>query len=116
MKKKEAPRTPEGGASDLFAKAQALQGKTGGVDPTELDPLLLWGVVVILAKRSASIQLGVTRDGSAWAVQFWDGKYPIKDYHNTTASLNRSLAALIRAEYGGGLDGEMEKRVSAHGW
>jgi len=115
VKKKEA--TPEAGqSSELFQRLAALKGQTGSLDIEGIDARLLFKVVTILARRRASIQIGVTQDGSAWAVQYWDGKIPVKDYHRATADFNSSLAALIRAEYGNQLTPEWNEIIMEYGW
>lgn len=81
-----------------------------------VDASLLWAVVILLASRKASIQIGVVRDGGAWAVQYWDGNYPVKEYFNSTDELNRSWAALLRAGYKNNLPPELEELVREYGW
>jgi len=115
MKKKEV--TQEAGtSSELFKERDELLGLTGKINPEELDARLLYWVVVTLANRSASIQLGVTKDSSAWAVQYWDGKVPIKEYFNDTQSLNRSFAGLLRAAYRRDVSTEMDDVIRMYGW
>jgi len=109
--------TSEGGlASGLFQDRAKLMGSAGQVNADALDARLLWMVVGILASRCASIQLGVTRDGGAWAVQYWDGKLPVKEYFNSTDDLNRSFAALVRAAEGKGITPEWDEIVRGYGW
>jgi hypothetical protein len=114
---KQQNHTQEAGtSSDLFAQLAALQGSVGKLDIAALDARVLWKVVQILATRSASIQLGVTRDGGAWAVQYWDGKFPVKQYYSDTQELNRSLAAIIRVDGGKQIDPEWDAIVREYGW
>jgi len=103
-------------SSELFKARAELEGKTEKIQIEELDSRLLWAVVCTLAHRSASIQLGVTKDGGAWAVQYWDGKAPLKEYFNDTHSLNRSFAALLRAAHRNNLPPELEATVREYGW
>lgn len=103
-------------SSELFAARNKLMGQGGGLRPEELDARLLWRVVCILAMRQASIQIGVTKDGGAWAVQYWDGKVPVKEYFRSTEELNRSFAALIRAADGRNISEEWEEIVRSYGW
>ena len=116
MKKKEDGTNGGGTVSGLFQERDSVLGKSTMLDIGMLDASLLWGVVVLLADRKASIQLGVTRDGGAWAVQYWDGTYPVKEYFNSTHELNRSLAALLRAGYRNNLPPDLEAIVKEYGW
>lgn len=116
MAKKQESTSAEGSSSELFQRLAALKNPAGGMDIEQLDARLLWKVTTILAKRGASIQVGVTRDNSAWAVQYWDGKFPVKDYYRSTDEFNRSMAALVRADGGRGLSPEWEAIVSEYGW
>ena len=81
-----------------------------------LDSRLLWGAVIILANRGASIQIGVTKDNSAWAVQFWDGKFPEKRYYKTTDELNHTLAAICRNGWHGTMPEMLETAIRENGW
>nr|CRY95241.1 hypothetical protein [uncultured prokaryote] len=115
------PKTPKDkteptGSSGLFAERDALQGRKQGVDAAAIDARLLYWVVMLLADRKASIQIGVTRDGGAWAVQYWDGKYPVKEYFSDEGELNRSWAALLRAGYGKDVAPEIDKVLREYGW
>lgn len=116
MKKKENPTTEEGSPSELFTKLNHLTNSNGTVRGEDIDSRLLWMVVCILAARRASVQIGVTRDGSAWSVQYWDGKFPVKYYFNTTDELNRGFAALIRAAKGRDVDNELNEILMLYGW
>lgn len=102
--------------SELFAALNSLEGKSGAIDPTELDARLLWQVVVILFARRASIQIGVTQDGGSWSVQFWDGKFPEKRYFRDTYELNRTLAAIVVIDGGKELSQEWREICGAYGW
>lgn len=112
-KKKET----EGSASDLFNARAAMQGHSPqGVQANELDARLLYWVVVLLATRRASIQIGVTKDGGSYAVQYWDGAVPIKEYFRSSEELNNSWAALLRAAYKRDAPDDMEEVIRAYGW
>lgn len=106
----------EGLSSGLFAARDQLMGNASGVEPAEVDAELLWYVVCTLAARKASIQIGVTKDGSSWSVQYWDGKVPVKEYFTSTAAMNRSWAALLRAAYKRDVSPELNKLIEAYGW
>jgi len=116
MEKKSRVTKEEDISGGLFRDRDDLLGKGRRIDPAELDPVLLWWVVLTLANRSASIQLGVTRDGGAWAVQYWDGKVPIKEYYNTTRELNWSFAGLLVAAFKKDLPAELIQVVREYGW
>lgn len=113
-KKTERPASTE--PQGLFAELAALQGNAAGLNAESLDARLLWKVVQILALRGASIQIGTTRDRSAWSVQYWDGQYPVKNFFQTTDALNTSLAALVRADGKKELSEEWEEIVRSYGW
>lgn len=106
----------EGLSSSLFADRARVTGQANGLDTSALDASLLFEVVQILAQRKASIQIGVTQDGTAWAIQYWDGKFPLKEYFRSTEELNRSWAALIRAAYGKNISPEWDEIVRSYGW
>lgn len=109
--------TPEGDlSSGLFESLGRLEGTGGGVVPTDLDAALLWQVVQILFQRGASIQVGVTKDKSAWSVQFWDGKFPEKRYFRETYEFNRTLAAIVVVHFGKDITPEWREIVSVYGW
>lgn len=116
MAKKKEDTSAVGLSSGLFDNLAKLTGDTGKVNPDDLDARLLWMVVGILATRCASIQIGVTRDGGAWAVQYWDGKFPLKYYFRDTDEFNRQLAALIRADKGRDVSPEWAKILEGYGW
>lgn len=116
MAKKKEDTSEAGLSSGLFDKLAKLTGDTGKVNAEELDARLLWMVVGILATRCASIQVGVTRDGGAWAVQYWDGKFPLKYYFRDTQEFNRQLAALIRSDKGRDVSNEWDEILRLYGW
>lgn len=100
----------------LWEEREQLVGTASTVVFEELDARLLWRVIQILAARGASIQIGVTRDQSAWAVQFWDGKIPVKDYYKSTYDFNRSLAALVKIADGREISEEWANIIQEYGW
>lgn len=116
MKKKEQGTSAAGIPSGLFQERDRLMGQNSALDIGMVDAALLWAVVVLLASKQASIQIGVTKDGGAWAVQYWDGQYPVKDYFKDTHQLNRSWAGLLRAGYGNNLPPDLEELVKEYGW
>lgn len=100
----------------LLGELARLRGNTAGIDPREIDGVMLWYAVVALAQSSTSIQIGLTKDKSSWATQLWQGQYPVKDYFSTTEALNKHLAALVRLGWKVGLPAEVEDRVRGYGW
>jgi len=113
--KKEAKRETQP-ASDYLARLAALKGGSGGLDVDALDGTILWLATVALARRRASISLGVTKDGGSWVCQLWDGSFPVKDYFRDTGELNRHLAALVRADAGKDVSPEVDQILQAYGW
>ena len=109
-------QSAQNGSGSFLEKYQAMSGDVGGVDVTGIDPVVLYHAVVFMASNQASIQIGVTKDGNQWAVQLWDGKFPVKDYHSSTEKLNKALAALVRAGYGKRVDPDLEERLQSYGW
>jgi len=112
--KKQAPDTPV--QSDFLKRLREMQGSSSGLLLGELDATLLWASVVALAERRASITLGVTKDGTQWVCQLWDGQAPLKDYFGSTQALNNHLAALLRANYGKNTTPELEEILRSYGW
>jgi len=109
--------TPEADTpSELFQTRAKLMGVSSSVDAGEVDALLLWHVLCVLAARKASIQIGVTQNGDSWAVQYWDGKVPVKEYFRSTKDMNWSWAALLRAAYKREAPPELEEILRAYGW
>jgi hypothetical protein len=100
----------------FLGRLQELRGAQGGLDIGALDATVLWAVTVALAQRRASITLGVTKDGAQWVCQLWDGQAPIKDYFSSTDSLNKHLAAILRAHYGRETTPELEEVIRQYGW
>lgn len=114
-KKKEVQHgAPQPGS--LAAKLAALKGGNLALDIDGLDGTVLWLAVNSLARRQASISIGVTKDGGSWAVQLWDGQFPVKDYYRDTADLNKALAALVRVYEGNEVSPEVEQILQAYGW
>lgn len=113
-KKDTASDRPEVGS--VAARLAALKGSASGLDVDALDGTLLWLATTALARRRASITLGVTQDGGSWVCQLWDGKFPVKDYFRDTDDLNRHLAALIRASVGSEVSPEVEQILQGWGW
>jgi len=108
---------PEARQSGLFAERAALMGQTTqGVVAADLDARLLYWVVCVLAERHASIQIGVTKDGGSYAVQYWDGVLPIKEYFSSSEQLNTSWAGLLRAAYKRSAPPEIEEVIRSYGW
>jgi len=106
----------EGSSSELFKARDALMGASSGIDAGEVDATLLWHVLFVLAGRKASIQIGVTQAGDSWAVQYWDGKVPVKEYFRSTSDMNRSWAALLRAAYRKDPPPELDQLLREYGW
>jgi len=112
VKSKETPAQ-----SSLFNERAALTGNSvSGIEPTGLDGRLLYWVVCLLATRRASIQIGVTKDGGSYAIQYWDGAVPIKEYFRNEEEVNSAWAALLRAAYKRSMSEEMEEVVRQYGW
>lgn len=114
-KKKEVSNgAPE--TSAFAARLAALKGGSTGLDIDAIDGTVLWLATTALARRRASISIGVTKDGGSWICQLWDGSYPVKDYFRDTGELNRHLAALVRADAGTNVTPEVEQILQAYGW
>jgi hypothetical protein len=116
MSKKKEVVNGSSGASDFTARLAALKGGSAGLDVDAIDATLLWLATTALARRRASITLGVTKDGGSWVCQLWDGSYPVKDYFRDTGELNRHLAALVRADAGNNVSPEVEEILQLWGW
>ncbi len=100
----------------LGSELAALSGRASGLDVSALDGVLLWYAVMGLAKRGASFQIGVTKDRGSWATQVWEGQFPIKDYFNSTESLNHHLAALARVCWKKDVSADVEERIQSYGY
>lgn len=116
MPTKKAKENEHAGSSDFANRLAALKGGSTGLDIDALDATVLWLATTALARRRASISLGVTKDGGSWVCQLWDGSYPVKDYFRDTGELNRHLAALVRADAGTNVSPEVEQILQAYGW
>jgi hypothetical protein len=114
-KGKAQPPVP-GDSEGLMAQLARLRGAQGGINPEEIDGVILWYAVVALARSRTSLQIGLTKDGSSWATQLWQGQFPVKDYFTTTQALNKHLAALVRLGWRTGLPPDVEERVREYGW
>jgi len=113
---KKSNTNEEGSSSELFADRNRLMGASSTIDAGEVDATLLWHVLFVLAGRKASIQIGVTKSGDSWSVQYWDGVAPVKEYFNSTREMNRSWAALLRAAYKRDAPPELDELLRMYGW
>lgn len=102
--------------SGLAGELGKLSGRESGLDVAALDGVLLWYAVMGLAKRGASLQVGVTKDGGSWATQVWEGQFPLKDYFGDTPSFNRHLAALVRVCWKKDVSADIEERIQSYGY
>ena len=116
MSKKKEVQSGRPEPDSLASKLAALRGSGGGLNIDELDGTVLWLAVTALARRRASLSLGVTKDGGSWVCQLWDGSYPVKDYYRDTSELNRGLAGLVRASEGNSVSPEVEEILQGYGW
>lgn len=117
MASKPKQETPSQQAdSGLSADLSALLGTETRIDLDSVDSVLLWAAIVGLAKRGASIQIGLTQAKDAWAIQLWDGKFPVKDYFRDTEALNRHLAALARVTWKREAPAQVEELIRSYGY
>lgn len=116
MAKKKEVQNARPDEGSLAAELATLRGNNGSLDIDALDPTILWLATTALARRRASISLGVTKDGGSWSLQLWDGSYPVKEYFRDTSELNRMLAALVRASYKNNVEPEVEQILQSYGW
>lgn len=116
MAKKTQVNSPGETSVSFLSELSTLTGKDTVLDIAAVDSVLLWAAIVGLAKRGASLQVGLTQDKSAWAIQAWDGKFPQKDYFRDTESLNRHLAALARVTWKREAPAQVEELIRTYGY
>lgn len=95
LKKKSSGQTETNGS--LSAALAALSDESSPADPTGLDASLLWMSVVSLLNSGGALQVGMTRDRSAFTITVYGGEFPYKQVAGDADRANHILAAVVRA-------------------